>query len=185
MSITPKLALGFWNAWLLLVPMAVIGGMLTARRKDVAKRLSDMTGYTNGEKLFTMAASLLPYPFMGVALFTPLASSCALCLVVGSGLSALGSIGFLCTLLVFMRTPADQALQSGPFRLSRNPLYVSAALVFLGVCLCTGSLLLTGILALMLILQHFMILAEERMCRGRYGGAYLAYAQKTPRYLGW
>lgn len=184
MNLTPKLALGFWNAWLLLSPMILCGGILTAPRKDVAKRLSDMTGYTREEKLFTVVASLLPYPLMGVAVFTPLASSGAL-LILGGLLSVVGSVGFLSTLLIFIKTPAHQVLQRGPYCLSRNPLYVSAALVFLGTCLATSSLVLTGIVVALLVFQHFMILAEERVCEGRYGAAYVVYAQRTPRYLGW
>jgi protein-S-isoprenylcysteine O-methyltransferase Ste14 len=184
MSLTPRLALGFWNAWLLCLPMVLVGLLVTAPRKDVAKRLSDMTGYAGNEKLFTVAASLLPYPFIGLATFTPLASMGAL-LVAGTLLSAMGTAGFWCTLQVFAKTRADQTLETGPYRLSRNPLYVSATLIFLGVCLATGSLLLSGILVLLFVLQHLMILAEERACRAKYGDPYVAYARRTPRYLGW
>jgi protein-S-isoprenylcysteine O-methyltransferase Ste14 len=183
MNPTPTLALGFWNAWLLFSPMLIFGGIFTAWNKDVAKRLSDMAGYTSKEKLFTVVASLLPYPLMGVAVFTPLASTGVL-LIPGVLLSVVGGVGLLCTLLLFKRTPTHEALQSGPYRLSRNPLYVSAALVFLGMCVATGSLVLSGILATLLVFQHFMILAEERVCKARYGAVYVAYAQRTPRYLG-
>jgi protein-S-isoprenylcysteine O-methyltransferase Ste14 len=183
MTLTPPLALGFWNAWLLLWPMVVISGILTTRHKDLAKRLSDMTDYTRGEKLCTVVASVLPYPLVGIAVFTPLASMGGL-LILGGLLSLVGSVGYFQTLWVFVTTPTHQTLQSGPYRLSRNPLYVSAALIFLGTCLATGSLILAGILAVMLVFQHFMILAEERACQEKYGAAYVAYAQRTARYLG-
>ena len=168
----------------MLLPMLASGVLVSARRKDVAKRLSSMTGYTGKEKLVTVTASLLPYPFMGVAIVTPLRAVGVL-LFLGVLSSLIGSIGFAATLHVFANTPDEQPLQAGPFRLSRNPLYVSAALVFAGVCLATGSLLLAGILAILLMLQHFMILAEERACRSKYGEVYLSYSRKRPRYLGW
>lgn len=72
---------------------------------------------------------------------------------------------------------------TGPYRLSRNPLYVSVGLVFLGICLATANVVLSGILVLLLVLQHFMILAEERACLQTYGALYARYAETVPRYL--
>ena len=62
---------------------------------------------------------------------------------------------------------------------------MSAALGFLGVCVSTRSPVLAAILVVLLVLQHAMILAEERACTRKYGEAYVAYARTVPRYLGW
>jgi protein-S-isoprenylcysteine O-methyltransferase Ste14 len=180
----PTLALALWNAWLLCLPMIVVGGVLTARRKDVARRLSSMTGYSRTEKLVTAIASFLPYPFMGLAVWTPMTTHGAR-FVLGVLLSGLGNAAFAATLYVFAKAPPNQLLQSGPYRLSRNPLYVSATIVFIGVCVATGNLLLSGMLAAMLALQHFMIMAEERACTAHFGSPYQRYLRTTPRYLGW
>jgi protein-S-isoprenylcysteine O-methyltransferase Ste14 len=184
MQLTPKLALGFWNAWLLCVPWLLIGGVVAAWRKDVARRMSDMTGYGAVEKLVTVAASLAPYPFIGVAVWTPIASTGAL-LISGLVMCAMGTVAFLSTLTVFAHALKDQLLQAGLYRVSRNPLYASAACVFLGICLATGSLVLCGIFVVLLVLQHFMILAEERACTRKYGESYMVYARRVPRYLAW
>jgi len=71
MPLTPKLAFGFWNAWLLCVPWVLAGGLVATLRKGLARRMSDMTGYSGKEKLVTVAASLVPHPFMAVATWTP------------------------------------------------------------------------------------------------------------------
>jgi protein-S-isoprenylcysteine O-methyltransferase Ste14 len=184
MDVTPKLALGFWNAWLLCAPMVALGMVFVLPRKDLGKRLSDMTDYGTAERGFTVAASLLPYLFIVAAAWTPLPPAGPR-LVSGLLVSALGTAGFLRTLQVFAKAPPDQLLVTGPFQFSRNPLYVSAALVFFGACLASGSPLLSSLLLVLLVLQHRMILAEERACARRYGDAYVAYARHTARYLGW
>lgn len=179
----PTLVLGLWNAWLLCAPMVVIGVLVVLPHKQVAQRLSDMTGYGMREKLFTVVASLLPYAFLAASAWTPL-GPCGPGLVGGVLVSALGTVGFVSTLGVFTRAPLEEPILRGPYRLSRNPLYVSAALVFLGACIATGSPLLSATLLVLLVVQHPMILAEERACAKRYGRAYTAYAERTRRYLG-
>ena len=54
----------------------------------------------------------------------------------------------------------------------------------LGICLVTANAVLFGILVMLLVLQHFMILAEERACQRKYGATYVQYARTVPRYLG-
>jgi protein-S-isoprenylcysteine O-methyltransferase Ste14 len=184
MNLMPKFALGFWNAWLLCVPWVIMGGVVAVLRKDVARRMSDMTGYSAKEKLVTVAASFAPYPFMAVAVWTPLSSIGGL-LILGLVLWVMGTAAFFSTVYVFANAPLDQPLQVGLYRVSRNPLYISAACVFLGICLATSSLVLFGIFIVLLVLQHFMVLAEERACTRKYGEPYVAYARKVPRYLGW
>jgi protein-S-isoprenylcysteine O-methyltransferase Ste14 len=146
--------------------------------------MSDMTGYSAKERLVTVAASLAPYPFLGVTIWTPIASTRAL-LISGLALCAMGTAAFFSTLYVFADAPVERPIQAGLYRVSRNPLYVSAACMFLGICLATSSLILGGIFVVLLVLQHFMILAEERACARKYGESYVAYARQVPRYLGW
>ncbi len=47
----------------------------------------------------------------------------------------------------------------------------------------TLDIVLCIILIVMFILQHFMILAEERACRLKYGPAYEEYTKEVPRYF--
>jgi len=61
-------------------------------------------------------------------------------------------------------------------------MYVSATVVFIGICLATASFILAGF-AIAVLLQHFMILAEERMCKQKYGRVFEDYLRKVPRYL--
>lgn len=172
---------GIWNAWLLsllfmvvpLFALAVFGR--AGKKKEIAKRMSDMTGFTLKEKIFTVLASAAPYPFMLATVWTPFTATRPLLYV--------GLLLFGASLKAIFETPPDQPFSAGPYRISRNPVYVGAMLVFAGICAATANVVLAGYLAVAAWLQHFMILAEERMCREKYGKFFDDYLKKTPRYF--
>ena len=173
---------GICNAWLLSLPFFALGVVSMGIKKEIAGRMSDMTGYGAKEKSITVAASLAPYPFMLATVWTPFAATRPL-LSLGLLLYVIGMALFASTLRVIIQTPHDQPFSSGIYRLSRNPLYVAATIVFVGICLATANPVLAGYLAIVVLLQHFMILAEERICREKYGIAFESYMKRVPRYF--
>jgi protein-S-isoprenylcysteine O-methyltransferase Ste14 len=79
---------------------------------------------------------------------------------------------------------ASHLATDGPFRFSRNPIYVSHVAVVAGLALVIGSpgaLLLTPLLAL--ALQKFAVEPEERHLLARFGDDYRAYMARTRRWL--
>jgi protein-S-isoprenylcysteine O-methyltransferase Ste14 len=174
--------IGIWNAWLMTIPFLVIMICMVGRRKNIAKRMSDMRGYTAGEKAVTVAASLAPYPFMVATVWAPLTSNLLL-LGIGTMFYLIGLYLLAASLKVIIKTPPDEPFTAGPYRFSRNPLYVSATIVFMGMCLATTNLIFATYLAIAIFLQHFMILAEERVCKEKYGLAFESYMQGVPRYV--
>ncbi len=182
MDLKPIFQIGITNAWILCVPFLVPAFFIGAWRKDIAKRMSDMTGYASKEMLVTIAASLAPYPFIITTVWTPFTSLKLLCFA-GVVIYCIGIVAFYATIFVFAATPPDKPLSAGVYRISRNPMYVSAAFVFFGICTVTANFLLLACFVVILVLQHSMILAEERVCRLKYGASYQEYFEKVPRYL--
>ncbi len=174
--------LSMWNAWLLSLPFLVLVTFPVATKKDIVKRMSDMTGYTPGEKFFTVAASLTPYPFMIATAWVPLTSYLPL-LYLGLLVYIFGMGLCAASLKVIIKTPPDGLFTAGPYRFLRNPMYVSVTAVFIGICSATANMVLAGYLAIAVLLQHFMILAEERICRLKYGASFDRYVRRVPRYL--
>jgi len=174
--------LGIWNAWLLSLPFFILAACILGMKKDIVKRMSDMAGYSAKEKFFTIAASLTPYPFMLATVWTPFTPILPL-LYVGLLFYVVGMALFAASLKVIIQTPHDQPFSAGPYRFSRNPLYVAATIVFAGICIATANIVLVGYLTIAVLLQHFMILAEERACGEKYGNAFERYLRTVPRYL--
>lgn len=56
--------------------------------------------------------------------------------------------------------------EDGLYRFSRNPMYVSYFVYFAGCVLLTRSRLLAALVLLFQLSEHWIILAEERWCRG-------------------
>ncbi|MHB8068642.1 MAG: methyltransferase family protein [Desulfobaccales bacterium] len=178
----PRFELGLGNAWLLSLPFLILVTFMVGMKKDLIKRMSEMSGYTAREKFFTVSASISPYPFIIATFWVPF-SSIPLLIFFGLLINILGLSLCAASLRVIIKTPPEELFSAGPYRFSRNPMYVSSTIVFMGICLATANLVLSGYLAIAVLLQHFMILAEERICKEKYGVAFEGYLRQVPRYL--
>lgn len=80
--------------------------------------------------------------------------------------------------------PTTALVTDGPYRLSRNPVYVSFALIHLGLAVAIDSL---GAAALLLpclvVVDRFVIAREERYLASLFGAEYDAYRRKVRRWL--
>ncbi len=80
--------------------------------------------------------------------------------------------------------PSTAIVTDGPFRFSRNPLYVGITSLFIGLSLLIGTW--WGFILMVpaaLILHYGVILREERYLKQKFGDIYLAYKSEVRRYL--
>jgi protein-S-isoprenylcysteine O-methyltransferase Ste14 len=74
-------------------------------------------------------------------------------------------------------------VQAGPYRLSRNPLYVALILIHLSLVLFLANWWLLALLPfLAAALDRLVIAREERFLATRFGGAFQEYRQKVRRW---
>lgn len=72
----------------------------------------------------------------------------------------------------------------GPYRFSRNPLYIAAIGVYLGVTLWVNGLAPLLLMLPMTWLLHWgIVLREERYLESRFGNAYQSYRMTVRRWL--
>jgi protein-S-isoprenylcysteine O-methyltransferase Ste14 len=72
----------------------------------------------------------------------------------------------------------------GPFRVSRNPIYLGLALLYLGVTLATGSAWPLLLLPLPLwVIDQRIIPFEEGTLDAIFGDAYRAYQRRVRRWI--
>ena len=80
--------------------------------------------------------------------------------------------------------PASALLTRGPFRLTRNPLYLSLALLHGGLALWTNALWpALMLLPVLLVIRVHVIAREERHLLARFGGDYEAYCRTVRRWF--
>ncbi len=72
----------------------------------------------------------------------------------------------------------------GPYRVTRNPMYLGMALILLGTGLMLGSVVsLTVVPVFLRLLTRGFIVREERMLSARFGADYDAYRRRVRRFI--
>ena len=79
----------------------------------------------------------------------------------------------------------ESLVTTGPYALSRHPMYVGWWLIHLGAGLLRGSGWVAVTLPVAVAAEHFGAgLVEERALRAAFGDEYERYAARVPRYVG-
>jgi protein-S-isoprenylcysteine O-methyltransferase Ste14 len=85
---------------------------------------------------------------------------------------------------VHPRGASNQLVNSGPFRYTRNPMYVSLMLLYLGLTLALrmpwGLVL---VIPVFLALNFVVIVPEEKYLSSRFGNDYDLYKQRVRRWV--
>ncbi|MBN2501489.1 MAG: isoprenylcysteine carboxylmethyltransferase family protein [Anaerolineales bacterium] len=81
--------------------------------------------------------------------------------------------------------PTGKTITSGVFSISRNPLYMGAVLIFLGIALAINILwTLVTLLISSIICYYVLIVPEEKYLTAKFGKAYQEYIAIVHRWLG-
>jgi protein-S-isoprenylcysteine O-methyltransferase Ste14 len=81
--------------------------------------------------------------------------------------------------------PATTLVTSGPFALTRNPIYLGNTLALAGAgLLLSNPWLPVGAILAARAVARLAILPEERHMAARFGEDWAAYARRVPRWLG-
>jgi len=102
---------------------------------------------------------------------------------IGLFLFIIGGLLYAKSVLDFSKPQKDGLNLKGLYQYSRNPMYVSFFLYFLGCSLLIGSLIYFVVLIIFQGSVHFLILSEERWCRKNFGKAYEKYMGRVRRYF--
>lgn len=129
---------------------------------------------------------LLPRPIPGPILPAGLAGSLGAVLIataVGVSLWGVREMRRAGT-AVNPRVPTTSLVTTGPFRLSRNPLYVSLTLCYLGIAIAAQSVWALALLPVVLAVMHYGVIhREERYLEGRFGAEYARYRARVRRWM--
>jgi protein-S-isoprenylcysteine O-methyltransferase Ste14 len=82
------------------------------------------------------------------------------------------------------RKPTTAIVQAGPYRFSRNPIYLAFSLLQLGIAIWVGTWWLIATLGVALAIIHFVVVPrEERYLEARFGDEYRDYKAAVRRWL--
>ena len=80
--------------------------------------------------------------------------------------------------------PTTAIVTDGPFRYTRNPIYVALTLFYLGIGMVLNALwVLLLIVPVIVVMQLGVIAREERYLERKFGDKYLRYKARVRRWL--
>jgi protein-S-isoprenylcysteine O-methyltransferase Ste14 len=173
MSLVPTFGIGVWNAWIFIIPLLfvhIINGRVFTRRG---------AGGQPGKIVIVLFLILHILP-----VFLPLKLN-TMWFYVGLIFCIAGMTMAFRAIYDFATTPIDKPVTKGILRYSRNPLYLSAFIYFIGISSVSISWIYFLIALIWMISIHVMgVPVEESECIKKYGTGYMEYMKKTPKWLG-
>ena len=123
-----------------------------------------------------------PFPFLPEALAVPLGAPLV---VVAMALFAYSATTFRAAgTPVPARKPTTVIVRTGPYRFSRNPIYLAFSLLQLGIAIWVNSVwLLATLVGAVALIHYFVIRREEQYLERRFGAQYLDYKASVRRWL--
>jgi protein-S-isoprenylcysteine O-methyltransferase Ste14 len=123
---------------------------------------------------------------------TPVPAGAAARIAIGVVVIALGLALIAAARVRFVRThqspvpwkPTPELIFNGPYRFTRNPMYVGMTLIVLGAGVASGILWISLFAPLALAAVHFIaVRPEERYLADKFGEPYRQYQARVRRYL--
>ncbi len=82
------------------------------------------------------------------------------------------------------RKPTTAIVDFGPYRFSRNPIYLAMTLFYLGITIWVNSLtMLIMLLPVLIMIRFGVIEREEKYLERKFGKRYLKYKSKVRRWV--
>jgi protein-S-isoprenylcysteine O-methyltransferase Ste14 len=108
-------------------------------------------------------------------------------LLIGFGLAlelwAIGAFRRRCTAVQPWK-PSTALVAEGPYRFSRNPIYLGFAVTYLGLALALNSWLALALLVpCLLVVDRGVIAREERYLSAKFGASYDTYRGRVRRWI--
>jgi len=180
-----ELKTGWCNAWIFMCVFIIQMFVMMFGKKGIMEKThgAGIERKTFLEKKIPLIANLLCFVALAYSIFLPLKVGTAW-FYTGLSIFVTGTIILFIATYDFMTTPFDQVIQSGVYAFSRNPLYLSASLIYFGAGISTGSLIFIGLTIIITLSLHYEILLEEKYCLNLYQENYREYMKRVPRWVG-
>ena len=186
MPAIPVFEIGVWNAWIFMLYYILTLPVMRLISKDALDK-SDVAAakdlYSKTEKRFvsfyqnSFILALIYSIFLPLKLGSPW-------FYIGLPISLVGLILLTISFFNFTTAPISEPLTKGLYRFSRHPVYITQTLLFIGIGIASASWVFLLFTVLRTFASFMLMPLEERYCLEKYGGAYRAYMNRTPRWIG-
>jgi protein-S-isoprenylcysteine O-methyltransferase Ste14 len=176
------LGVGFWNMWLYsLFTLAVMYLPLLFLPKNKVTKMAGFPTETIPQKIVFYLFLAVYIAILIYTVWVPVDDG--ILFIAGNIIFAAALVIWIITFIHFMSAPADKLVTDGMYSVSRNPMFVSESLVFLGMGITGASFPIVTLSVLYAGLAHLITLSEEKVLAERYGKEYGEYCKNVRRYF--
>jgi protein-S-isoprenylcysteine O-methyltransferase Ste14 len=113
-------------------------------------------------------------------------------LAVGATFAVLGAALVGRSVFVFRRAgttetigePTTTIVETGPYRFTRNPIYIGLTLLYFGLAvMLTSGWMLLLLIPVLMVMQRGVVEREEAYLTQKFGDVYRRYQARVPRWL--
>ncbi len=80
--------------------------------------------------------------------------------------------------------PSTMLVDTGPYRFTRNPIYIGIVIFYFGLAIVlTSAWMLLLLIPVLIVLQRGVVEREEAYLQAKFGDAYRKYQTRVPRWL--
>ncbi|MGB6906120.1 MAG: isoprenylcysteine carboxylmethyltransferase family protein [Methyloceanibacter sp.] len=80
--------------------------------------------------------------------------------------------------------PSTTLLETGPYRFTRNPIYIGLVILYFALAIVlTSAWMLVLLIPVLIVLQRGVVEREEAYLKTKFGDAYRQYQARMPRWL--
>lgn len=171
------------NAFLTVIPIIFIRyGLLSIVNKDALKRAGFFAPLIGREKVAYLVYQITTVLTLLYLLLLKIRTDSDW-FYIGLIIYSLGIVLYAVSVVNYAKPKMNGINLNGLYRISRNPMYISYFIYFLGCVLFTHSWILLALLIVFQISAHWIILSEERWCIMEFGEEYKKYMNKVRRYI--
>jgi protein-S-isoprenylcysteine O-methyltransferase Ste14 len=187
MSWVPAFQIGVWNAWILMLyyplhPLIMILVDKAVGTGEMLKKMGDVP-YEKKEKRAFMISMVISVFLVLYSIFLPLKLG-TVWFYAGLAIYLVGLAMFMTAIVNIATTPLGKPFAKGVYRYSRHPMLLSGLITWVGVSIASASWVFLLFSIVVMVLQVFEAIAEERGCLKVYGDEYQEYLTRTPRWIG-
>lgn len=132
-----------------------------------------------------MLHSRRPWPIVdGPLVLLTLAGLCIVATGIAIGLTSVYSFRRAGTTILPAGRPTTAIVERGPYRFTRNPMYLAMSCAYIGLSLLLNNLWAVLLLPIVLgVVDLFVIRREERYLAAKFGQPYREYCARVRRWL--
>jgi len=176
--------IGWFNLWILSLLIFITPVLLNIARGERGKiglrRATEIPPMSQAEHVTYILVMFPQFLLPLYTIFVPFTTNTTL-LSAGLLLFTAGQTLRLKSIWDYTTAAPDELINHGVYRISRNPGYFGAALVYLGMGFAGGSWLIVAIALYWFVGYQWVATVEERSCQEKWPEGFVAYKQKTAK----